>query len=397
MLGFFFSCTSVQQSVNKNAEGIESETLLEEAESQIESNPESPFGYHFGVIAHQQIARTFQPEERMSHYTQMRIFADSAIVKYSSTTENVNNFRDLTDLIDATWNNEHNSAAGLFSRDSTLSRQRLATARAHALNATIIQPANRLSFELLSDIYLKDGNINAAIATLESYTQFPAEESGVLYEKIGFLYGKSGGFGQASYWYSKAIDWHNLVLESSFTGVEDTYGSKLNTYHGAINTLIDAQNPSLALVYLRELNDAFPDNILYREAIITQLVSKLRNEYSENDFITLYLAEDVISELQAITDETPSLRMDAGNHLFGFTQFYTDTRIDTQSEYKVLEDDVAVYLLKTIDDLFRSLLESGDDSDVILNTLIEVHTLLENNEVAEKLRQIQSMSGSASY
>jgi tetratricopeptide (TPR) repeat protein len=388
VLGFFFSCTSTHQSLLDSVEGQDPTITLEEGQNAIAVAPDSPDGYHLSAIAYMNLANKLAPEQRTESYQNMRNSFDSALLRYKSGAPTSPEIAKINDLILQRWTNEHNSAASLFATDSTSSRTRLNTAIAHAKNATIIRPNHLISFELLSDIHLKQGDIDEAIEAVEAFTSNSSEIAGPTYERIGFLYAQNGNYKEASEWYLKAIDWHKNILNSSFTSpLEVESGSILNTYHGALNVFTEAGETALVLEHLFDIREAFSDNKYYNDLILEHTFISLSESYSddhENGLDTNKL-DSALNDLFVQIEHYPAATLDAGLRLYDFTLSYIDPRLEIDESYRILSDDNALRLLQATAEIMQKALVTNPDSESITQALVEIFTLLENEEAIEAL------------
>jgi tetratricopeptide (TPR) repeat protein len=388
VLGFFFSCTSSQLSLADSLEGQDPNITLEKGQEAIVAAPDSPDGYHMSGIAYMTLASKLAPEQRSENYQNMRNSFDSALSRYKSNTPSSPEIARIDELILQKWTNEHNSAASLFTTDSTSYRNRLNTAIAHAKNATIIRPNHRISFELLSDIHLKRGSIDGAIEAMEAFTSNSPEVAGPAYERIGFLHAQNGNYLAASEWYLQAIDWHKNILNSTFTSPsENESGSMLNTYHGAINVFTEAGQTALVLEHLFDIREAFPDIKYYNDLILEHTFISLSESYSDDPENGLD-PDKVASALNGLfiqIEHYPAATFDAGVRLYDFALSYIDPQLELNESYTILSDDNALTLLQASADILQKALEANQENVSITQTLVEIYTLLGDEEAIEAL------------
>lgn len=388
VFGFFFSCTSTHQSLADSVIGQDPNTTLENGQNAIALDPASPDGYHLSAIAYMNLANKLAPEQRTESYQNMQYSFDSALSRYESNSPSSLEISRINELILQKWTNEHNSAASLFTTDSTWSHTRLNTAIAHAKNATIIRPNHLISFELLSDIHLKQGNIDEAIEAVEAFTSNSSEIAGPTYERIGFLYAQNGNYREASEWYLKAIDWHKNILNSSFTSpLEVESGSILNTYHGALNVFAEAGETALVLEHLFDIREAFPDNKYYNDLILEHTFISLSESYSDDreNGLDANKLDSALNDLFVQIEHYPAATIDAGLRLYDFTLSYIDPRLELNESYRILSDDNTLKLLQATAEIMQKALVTNPESESITQALVEIFTLLENEEAIEAL------------
>lgn len=391
--GFFISCTSELPLVRIQTDDLSPTEILDKGNRLLADSPESPTGYHYIALGYAGLARNQSPEQRADAYQNMRDAFEQAILLYGRGQESALN--DIDTQLRTHWSNEHNSAASLFRSDSTSNStsDRTQIALAHAQNARIIIPDSVITADLLSDIYIHSGSPAMALETLVSIEQIQPHKSGYLLERIAFLHAFQNDYEQASVWYVKALDWHTRVGLGSLLpqSVPAERGSVLNTYHGAINAFIEAGNTDLAVTHLSALNQAYPDNTLYRQLLSSQYLSKLQMaQYDDMGRPDMTHTPATLARIRGLIDGRTEAMLDTGFELLAVTERYISTLSEIDPDFSPAEDSITMALLSETRYYLQAVRDAGFDSDDILEALAETWYLVGND--AEAIRILGTMN-----
>lgn len=384
--GFFISCTQTYHSLDNAASELSTEELIEKAREMREENPNDPVSYHYEGLAFLRQARLKAPEFRETDYRSMRTSFNTAIQLYGNSRTGNTEQISIEENLRTTWSNEHNSAAGLFLSDSTGNRQRLNLAAAHAKNAVTIIPDSLISYELLSEIYVKSGNIDEAIFILESVDQTSTPEAGRVFEHIGYLYHHKSEYANAVTWYEEAVNWHQNRGFTEQPHFETTLykGSYLNARHGLINAYIANQQSQDAISALKSLQIEFPGNQSYSRMLKSQYLILL-DEYLNTDPSGIPTRESIdvfFVELKSNSEKSPQIELDVALTLVEIINRFSDARFSENESFNIHSLPQVVDIIQHAIIVLQNITEIDPDNYSAISGMAEAYMLLGNEPEA---------------
>jgi predicted negative regulator of RcsB-dependent stress response len=385
--GFFISCNQTYQSLNSTATELSVDELRNQAEEMRNANPNNPTAYHYEGLAYLRLAREQAPDIRDSHYKSMRTSFDTALRLYDNNRSASVEQTSIVETIQTAWSNEHNSAAGLFITDSTANRQRLNLAAAHATNAIIINPDSLISYELLSEIHVKAGNIDSAIDALESVNQSNSPKSGRVFEHIGYLYYHKTDFSSAITWYEESVNWHkNQNLSGLPSDESNLYqGSYLNVRHGLINAYIANQQFHDAISELRSLQTEYPLNHSYSRLLTSQYLILLDEHLNADTIeeINSQLIQDYIDSISSNSRNSPELDLEIALNLIDIGNRFSDARFAEDQMFNLQTVPDVVSLVHYAIAKLNGILALDSENFSAISGLTDAYMLIGNEADAE--------------
>ena len=170
--GLFYGCGSSNPHVRDAKSGIEDqnyEAALQAAEESIQNYPQDPTGYYYKGVALGEIAGTKEPAERQKYYEEMNEAFEQAREVAQETEKTPGEIERIDAFKNVLWRTEHNKSIEYAANDSVkqVTENPLKLAISHLQNATTVIPDSVLSWDVLSQVYYMDNNVEAAAKTME--------------------------------------------------------------------------------------------------------------------------------------------------------------------------------------------------------------------------------------
>ncbi|RNC86106.1 MAG: hypothetical protein ED557_04865 [Balneola sp.] len=375
VIGFFFACSSSKPSIDSLVENNEYELALSSIEESLLQNPNQPTliiqkGEINIILAKQQEA-----ENRSNFYAEAITAFDEAVNMEADSSQKAG----IEEALNREWSQEHNSGTASFNNETTDADHSVTIA--HFKNAILLNPGESSSYQSLATTYFTSGEIQEAIATLNTAKNSVEEVPNSLYENLGFLYLQDGNAVQSVFYFELANT--------------DIIGNK-NIAFGLVNAYISAGEREEAVSLLRELSTTYPTDGAIRNVYGTQLylvtqeiMDDLVSAYSEGD---TSLASQIRFEAEGVGEQAEqeligALNTDSSNddYIESLAVFYNNMtgkyleahRVAFDEDKTSLENKASVLLNFAIE-YYQKLLESSPGSQSIEDTINSLNTLKEN-------------------
>lgn len=167
--GILVGCGSSNPYVDEAKSNIREgkyQAALEAAELSIKNQPLDPLGYYYkGVVLGDLAQETENPADRQEQYEKMNAAFDKSQELAGQMEDPPGELENLNAVKMAIWSNEHNRAIELATDDSLKNTvdQPVKRAIEHLQNATTIIPDSTLSWDVLSEVYFMDKDVENAI------------------------------------------------------------------------------------------------------------------------------------------------------------------------------------------------------------------------------------------
>jgi len=383
--GFFISCTVTQPVFTGNTTDLSTDELLSRGLELIEQSPNSAAGYHYAGYAYFRMASDLPENQRSELYTQMRTNFNTALNQYSAVND-IESRNHINSILEQGWNREYLPALDLVPPESPSAATELETARYHALNATIIAPDSINSHILLSDIYLRLNDMDAALDALEPVKHHSSVHAGAYYERIAWLNAQSGNYSIAGEWYRQTIAWLQTRGEQELLPMANNVarGNLLNAYHGAVNTFSEAGYTEQAIYYLEHLASVIEDNGIYHEMLIVQYFNRMRT-YALDDAGSLNL--EIINEnLEGIRRSqifVPGIAMYTAGEFADLATGHIDLQLSQNPDFDAASDPIAALLLDEARTLYEQILLMEPDNEDAIYGISVTFSMVGDDEQAE--------------
>ena len=292
--GFFISCSSSKINIDKLIQDNNYQEALAEIDTRLAEDPSQPELYIQRGKINASLAMDTDPELRAEFYRNTDENFEMA-VEYGAMD---NQMATMDSLRQQYWKNEHN--AGLRITDNEAISDRYQLASIHFKNALILRENAVGSYKNLSVAQFNQGDLDGAIATLETALEYAGEEPVSIYENLGYLYLEKGNPEQSAYYYELA----NTNMQ------ED-----LNLAFGLVNAYISNGSSEAAVDILESLIETNPDNANLRNVYGTQLylitsgiMDDLKSAYANNDTV---LVDQILFEAEGMGDEAETQLIEA--------------------------------------------------------------------------------------
>lgn len=384
--GFFISCSKPYETITRSAEALSSEELFNRATEYRLLEPESPRAHHLEGMAHLQLARQQAADLREDHYRSMRNSFASAISRYGNDRAAMTERQGIRETLQNVWSYEHNSAAGLVSSDSLRNRQRMSLAAAHAHNAIVIIPDSLISYELLAEIYARQGSIDQAIRVLTGTESRLYPQSGRTFETIAYLYYQLAEYDNAVEWYEKAAIWYSeYAHEHRYPSDAALYkGSLLNLRHGLINAYISNGQHGVALDEIMALHEQYPGDVRYPRLIVAQLITLINDavEPGSSENVGNDLIRDYLGRASSFIQHDTTLQLEYALALTDIAGRYVESRYIDDDSFSPASDASLMLISYTAIAIYSELLSSDPDNTTAIAGIADTYLLTGNEAEA---------------
>lgn len=259
--GVFLSCGSSNPYVEDAKSSMTSgeyEAALKAAEQSIQNMPQDPLGYYYkGVILGDIAQETEDPSERREIYEEMNASFEKAKDLANQMEEPPGEMDNLGAVKTAIWSNEHNRAIELATKDSLkkVVDEPIKMAIEHLKNATTIIPDSTLSWDVLSEVYFMDKNMEGAIEAKTRVVEQKDPASADDYIRLADFHRVAGNFEQSV-----------EVLREA----QNHYPEHVGINEKLADAYMGAGDFKKAIATVQELINEDPDNPQYHLALGTQ-------------------------------------------------------------------------------------------------------------------------------
>lgn len=289
--GFFFACSSSNESIDSLIEESKFDLALAQIDLKLEENPSQPFLWIKKGEINLAMASENQPIERSDFYYNSVVAFDGAMANGADSVE----AQQITEFKTRYWSQEHNAGTALYNSSENSSDSTFSSIVASFTNAIILKSQEANSYLSLATAYYANGNIDDAIKTLSSGKNSLIDIPSKLYENLGFLYLQNGAPDQSVFYYELA---NKDIIESK------------NIAFGLVNAYISISNSEKAIVLLRELSEKYPTDSAIRNVFGTQLyvitegiLDDLIEAYNNNDSS---LVTQILFEAEGVGEQAES-------------------------------------------------------------------------------------------
>lgn len=371
--GFFFSCTvleSVRQPNDEAAQTLEAE--LQEVEQQIRESEEPELYIRKGEILSRLASRSDDPSDRTPRYREMR----SALVLVN---RNAGQFRRAEQILTDAWSREQNRGVEIIGRDTTSDNRELGRAAEHFGNAVVIRPDSAISYRMKAQAHYRNGDPEAAVATLEEAREQIPDLPARLLEQLAFLHMEAGRFERAIALYESA---------------ETTGDRDRNILHGLANAYMESADHRKSVELLNHLIDLYPQNIHYGQARATELyflgreVLEERGTGAAEQSDSLFRAAEIqYNQLVNIDPENGDIRRQAADFFQNVSALYRAHGTDDDEADTETTERIEHYLSASIPHFEYLISETADEerSDYV-QRLLTIYTWLGMDDRAMELR-----------
>lgn len=276
IIGIFIGCASSNPYVDDAKSNIRDgnyKAALEAAEQAITNHPQDPLGYYYKGVALGDLAQDEEnPDARNETYKEMNAAFEQARELAGKMEDPPGEMENLGAVKTTIWSKEHNRAIELATNDSVKKTvdQPLKKSINHLQNATVIMPDSTLSWDVLSEVYFMDKNLDGAIEAKQKVIDLKEKPAVEDYTRLADFYIVNKRFEEAA-----------QLLEKARQAYPDTVA--------VIEKLADAYMNSgeydKAIASVEELIQTDPQNPQYHLALGTQYyqaVLRLNDSLSTN-------------------------------------------------------------------------------------------------------------------
>lgn len=331
------SCGGESNPLIKEAkDGIEAKNYgaaLTSLDQAIAEDPTNANAFYYKGLVYSEMAQNNpNVSDRKDSYSKMRENLDTSIKMYSEQgTKNLESVEAQL-LTDRMWSSEHNLGVQYAQGDSTLPQTSnpLDISEDHLENAIIINPDSTLSYEVLSEVYRLNDNLDKSIAVYEDLLELKPSATAYDYDRLGSLYLQVQEYKKANTILVEGIE----MYPDSISLVQKLADSYMNIGENqksieVIRSLIerDPENPQYHLVLgtqvyvmardINEENSAKYDEIFELERQARNLsgtekqnaenkISTLRSDIESNMSRANDLTDTSIEELKLVTELRPN-------------------------------------------------------------------------------------------
>ncbi|MEP1150858.1 MAG: hypothetical protein JXR20_04025 [Balneola sp.] len=412
------SCGGESNPLIKEAkDGIEAKNYgaaLTSLDQAISEDPTNANAYYYKGLVYSEMAQNNpNVNGRKDSYSKMRENLNTSIEMYSQQgTKNLESVEAQL-LTDRTWSREHNLGVQYAQGDSSLPQTAnpLDISEDHLENAIIINPDSVLSYEVLSEVYRLNDNLDKSITTYEDMLELKSTISAYDYDRLGSLYLQTEEYKKANTILVEGIE----MYPDSISLVQKLADSYMNIGENqksieVIRSLIerDPENPQYHLVLgtqvyvmardINEENSAKYDEIFELERQARSLsgtekqnaenrISTLRSEIETNMSRANELTDTSIEELNLVTELRPD-DADAFSTLGIIYQnkaaaLFEKRNATTDNAESSKIDDEAKDNLRDAMVNYEKAVEIRPEEQSYWRSLFQIYTLLNMNEKAE--------------
>lgn len=287
--------------------------------------------YYKGVVYSEMAQNNPTVNNRKESYTKMRENLNTSMTMYSQ--QGIKNLETVEAqlLIDRMWSKEHNLGVQYAQGDSSLPQTSnpLDISEDHLENAIIINPDSVLSYEVLSEVYRLNSNVDKSISIYADMLEIKSSPNAYDYDRLGSLYLQAERYKEANALLVEGIE----MFPDSISLVQKLADSYMQIGENeksidVIRTLIqrEPKNPQYHLVLgtqvyvmARDINDenaAKYDQVFDLERSARSLsgsekqqaesqISTIKSEIESNSDRANELIDTSIKELNMVTELRP--------------------------------------------------------------------------------------------
>lgn len=200
-----------------------------------------------------------RPAYRYNYYREMKLTLENLSSDLSPARSELRH-----DIVVNAWTREHEAGVRLI-REARNNNEdpEFEPVLSHLDNAIVINPDSVVSWNLKASMYYLQGDASQAVQTLESASEHIDPMNNELLERLAFLYLEAGDLG-------------NSV--ASYEALYNQNPENQDYLHGLLNAYILNNNHQESIELLREQVEISPENIMYREALATELHFLIQSE-----------------------------------------------------------------------------------------------------------------------
>ncbi|SMO94933.1 tetratricopeptide repeat protein [Gracilimonas mengyeensis] len=276
IVGVLASCESSDPLISEAQKNIYTQNYDEAIamlDSSIATNPNSGLPYYYKALAYSEKALSFDdPAERKPPYKNFRESIVTARELFAGMEETPDVAGDVNNLILNTWGVEHNAAIEYATDDSVAAtvEQPLKLAINHLENAIIVNPDSTLSYDVLSQVYYMDNNLQGAANALNQSMDLKNPPPAADYERLSAYYANLN-----------KVDSSVVVLEEGM----EIYPDSVSLVQRLADSYMQAGDRDRSIELIQTLIETDPSNPQYRLALGTQLLqatSEISEQVSDN-------------------------------------------------------------------------------------------------------------------
>ncbi|MEX0721608.1 MAG: tetratricopeptide repeat protein [Balneolaceae bacterium] len=231
----------------------------------IEANPEEGTPHYYKAMAHSEnAAKIDPPSERKPYYRDFRESIENARELFANQEEVPEEAEYVDDLILNAWGREHNKAIEYATDDSAMATvdEPLEYSAAHLENAIIVNPDSTLSYDVLSQVYYMNNDVDGAIEALTNSMELknppPAED-----------------FDRLSAYYATTDQMRNTI--STLKRGMEIYPDSIVLAQKIADAYMQSGERDSSIAVIEQLIEQEPDNAQYHLALGTQLLQATTN------------------------------------------------------------------------------------------------------------------------
>lgn len=302
VFGFFFALTGcgtqvyTLEQVEETFDAGDYQRALEQTNRLLRDDPDNK-GLHLlnaRILMNIALSQE-QPETRLDYYREMEYSLD-----HLSASESSEWIQESDNLRKYVWEEEYGAAERLLTQQDPGSfSQNFSPVITHLKNTLQVHPDSPKAYNLKATAYYRNGDLQLAVETLltayNRFDQLPVD----MKEKLAFLLLEEGQL-------EKSIDLYRILLDEN----PENHDIK----HGLVNAYILNEQHDASIELLRELLESDQENIIYHEALATELFYYIQtsvNDMAEGDFSD----EELIARHEQLMDD-----LDEAENLYQFVQ-----------------------------------------------------------------------------
>ena len=378
--GIFFtlSCTVFDRTSDSSSNATNTQQQLEEVNQRLSDNPDDlDLQQQKGELLVQLAFEREHPSQRTPLY---RNFKDL----YSEQSADQERFDDWESLKTKAWTEEQSTGVRILQQgQSDLEAVDTDLIATHFENAILLNPDSVSTYNLLSNLYYRTGQLSKAISTLEEAYSISDEDEPSILEKLAYLNLESGNI-------EESIEMYSELVRSNPSG---------QVLNGLANAYMLNQQHSEAIEILRDLTEQYPTRYEYSEALAAQLYYVVANQLTSatDQSLTAEQSDELFSKIDEIDSIFDSLSDNlplSEEQMVRSGAFYKNTAsllsklssFDNENIQNRVESKYITLLEKGMP-VWESLFESNPENLLYIDALYEIYIELDMDEEAEALQR----------
>ncbi len=387
--GFFFitACSTSIHTLEDAEEDFETENYQQALRAVNGLLNEDPGNDQAGILKGRILLKLAeqqdQPDNRINYYLEMKEALDRIETDDSAILES----RD--ELITSAWQIEFNQGNQLLNQPAGIDGEN-GSARAidHFENAMIFEPDHQELYHQKATAHYWNGDHHLAIETLRISQEIFDPISAEKREMLAYLLLEEGQI-------KDSIELYESLLMTN----PDNEQIK----HGLVNAYILDEQHQRSIELLKELVESQPDNLVYSEALATELFFHIQSTITEieeegaNDQELIETLDELMEDLDLAEENYNRVREDhpdPGEISYITAAFYKNTAGRLLSLADQKSDDLATMLqekahglLNTSIPIWNTLAENNPENTEIWRSIYQIYQQLDMPEEAEEAQR----------